>query len=77
MQSEREAVPDINIRENIVEMVREVQNFPLIELPLASGCCKCRCGNLCMRKINTLTMIRGFNLLNQETLLNVWIGTTG
>jgi hypothetical protein len=56
--------------------LREVQNFPLIELPVASVCWICRCGNLHEADLHP-TMIRGFNLLNQETLLIVWICATG
>jgi len=56
---------------------REVQNFLLLELPLALVCCICRCGKFYMGKNYTFVMIRGFNLLNQETLLNIGICATG
>jgi hypothetical protein len=40
-------------------------------------CRLCRCGELYMRNIYTLITIGGFNILNQETLLNVWVCATG
>jgi len=60
--------------ENILEMV---QRSPLVELPLTSVCHVCRCGKLYMRKIYILTMITGYNIWNEGTLLNVWICATG
>jgi len=56
---------------------REVHDCPLIELPLASACHICRCGELYMRKIYIHIMITGYNIWNQGTLLNVWICATG
>jgi len=55
----------------------EVQNFLLLELPLALMCCICRCGKFYMEKIYTFIAIRGFNILNQETLLNIGICAAG
>jgi len=56
---------------------REVHDCPLVELPLASACHVCRCGELYMRKIYIHIMITGYNIWNQGTLLNVWICATG
>jgi len=67
VQSEREVVP----------WFREVHDCPLVELPLASACHVCRCGELYMRKIYILIMIREYNIRNQGTLLDVWISATG
>jgi len=52
---------------------REVHVCPLVEWPLASAYHVCRCGELYMRKIYILTMIKGYNIWNQATMLNVWI----
>jgi hypothetical protein len=46
---------------------------PLAELPLASAYHVCRCGELYVRKIYILIMIKGYNIWNQATMLNVWI----
>ena len=46
---------------------------PLIEWPLALAYHVCRCGELYMKKIYILTMIKGYNIWNQATMLNVWI----
>jgi len=56
---------------------REVHDCPLVELPLASACHVCRCGELYMTKIYIHIMITGYNIWNQGTLLNVWICATG
>ena len=50
--------------------LREVHVCPLVEWLLASAY---RCGELYMRKIYFLTMIKGYNIWNQATMLNVWI----
>jgi len=56
---------------------REVHVCPYIEWPLASAYHVCRCGELYVRKIYILTMIKGYNIWNQATMLNVWICATG
>jgi len=56
---------------------REVQVCPFVEWPLASAYHVCRCGELYMRKIYILTMIKGYNIWNQATMLNVWICAAG
>src|SRR5215469_2814555 len=56
---------------------REVRICPLVEWPLASAYHVCRCGELYMRKICILTMIKGYNIWNQVTMLSVWICATG
>jgi len=56
---------------------REVRICPLVEWPLASAYHVCRCGELYMRKICILTMIKGYNIWNQATMFNVWICATG
>ena len=77
VQSEREVVRTITTRENILEMVQKSQVCPLSELPLASTYHVCRRGELYLRKIYILIMIKGYNIRNQATTLNVWICTTG
>jgi len=56
---------------------REVRVRPLVEWPLASAYHVYRCGELYMRKICVLTMIEGYNIWNQATMLSVWIFATG
>jgi len=56
---------------------REVHVCPLVEWPLASAYHVCRCGEIYMRKIYILTMIKGYNIWNQGTMLNVWISAAG
>jgi len=56
---------------------REVHICPLVEWPLASAYHVCRCSELDMRKIYILTMIKGYNIWNQATMLNVLICATG
>ena len=56
---------------------REVHVCPLVEWPLASAYHVCRCGELYMKKIYILTMIKGYNIWNQATMLNVWICAAG
>jgi len=76
VQSEREVVPMINSRENILEMVQRTPRLSTRKLPLASACHVCRCGVFYMRKIYILIMITRY-IWNQGTLLNVWICVTG
>ena len=54
---------------------REVHVCPLVEWPLASAYHVCRCGKLYMKKIYLLTMIKGYNIWNQATI--VWICAAG
>jgi len=56
---------------------RDVHVCPLVELPLASACHVCRCGELYMGKIYILIMITEYSIWNQGTLLDVWISATG
>ena len=56
---------------------REVHVCPLVEWPLASAYHVCRCGELYMKNIYILTMIKGYNIWNQATMLNVWICAAG
>jgi len=60
LQSEREVVRSINTRENILRWFREIHVCPPVEWPLASAYHVCRCGELYMRKICILTMIKGY-----------------
>ena len=55
---------------------REVRVCPLVEWPLASAYHICRCGELYMRNICILAMIKGY-IWNQATMFNVWICATG
>jgi len=77
VRSEREVLRTINTRKNILEMVQRVHVYPLVEWPLASAYHVCKCGELYMRKIYILTMIKGYNIWNQATMLSVWICATG
>jgi len=52
---------------------REVHICPLVKWPLASSYHVCRCGELYMRKIYILTMIKGYNTWNRGTMLNILI----
>jgi len=56
---------------------REVHVCPLVEWPLSSAYHLCRCGELYMGKICILTMIKGYNIWNQATMLSVWICASG
>ena len=56
---------------------REVHVCPLVEWPLAWAHHVCRCGELYMRKVYILIMIKWYNIWNQATMLNVWICATG
>jgi len=76
VQSEREVVQLINTRE-FFRWFREVRVCPLVEWPLALAYHVRRCGELYMRKICILTMIKGYNIWNQVTMLRVWISATG
>jgi hypothetical protein len=75
VQAEREVVPLTHER-TFLRWFREVHDYPLAELPLASPCHACRCGKLYMRKIYVLIMITGY-IWNQGTLLNVWYCAAG
>jgi len=76
VQSEREVARTINTQENILQWFRKVRICPLIEWPLASAYHVCRYGELYMRKICILTMIKGYNIWNQATMLSIWICAT-
>ena len=56
---------------------REVHVCLLVEWPLASAYHVYRCGELYMRKICILPMIKGYNIWNQATMLSIWICATG
>ena len=79
VQSEREVVPVINTRENILEFVQRSPHLSTRRMAYhrASAYHVCRCGELYMRKICILTMIKGYNIWNQPTMLSVWICATG
>jgi len=78
VQSEREVVRTINTQERtFFRWFREILVCPLVEWPFASAYHVCRCGELYMRKIYILTMIKGYNIWNQATTLNVWICAAG
>ena len=53
---------------------RKVRGCPLVEWPLASAYHVCRFGEL---YICILTMIKGYNIWNEATMLSVWICATG
>ena len=73
VQSETEVVRTINTERTFFRWFREVRICPLVEWPLASAYHVCRYGEIYMRKICILTMIKGYNIWNQATMLSVWI----
>ena len=76
LQSEREVVRTFNTERSFFRWFREVRVCPPVEWPLASAFHVYRCGELYM-KICILTMIKGYNIWNQATMLRVWICATG
>jgi len=56
---------------------REIHVCPPVEWPLASAYRVCMCGERYMRKICILTMIKGYNIWNQATMLSAWVCATG
>jgi len=58
-------------------LFREVCVCPLVEWPLASVYHLCMCGEIYIRKICILTMIKGYNIWNQETMFNARSYTSG
>ena len=77
LQSEREVVRTINTRENILPMVQRSPRLSTRRMAFASAYHICRCGELYLTKICILTMIKGYNIWNQATMLSVWISATG
>ena len=77
LQTEREVVRTITHDRTFFRWFREVRLSPLVEWPLASAYHVCRCGELYIRKICILTMIKGYNIWNHATMLSVWICATG
>ena len=77
VRSEREVVQTINTRENILKMVQRSPRLSIRRMASRIGVNVCRCGELYMRKIYILTMIKGYNIWNQPTMLNVWICAAG
>ena len=82
VQSEREVVRTINTRENILEMVQRSPRLSTRRMASRIGVSRIsyhvyRCDELYMRKIYILTMINGYNIWNQATMLNVLICATG
>jgi len=77
VRSEREVVRTINTQRTFLRWFRKVHVCPFVEWPLASMYHVCRCGELYMKKIYILTMIKGYNIWNQATMLNVWICAAG
>ena len=77
VQSEREVVKRLTHERTFLRWFREVHVCPLVEWPLASAYHACRCSELYMRKIYIITMIKGYNIWNQTTMLNVLICATG
>ena len=56
---------------------REIHVCPLVEWPLSSAYHVCRCGEIYMKKIYILSMIKVYKIWNQATMLNVWICAAG
>ena len=76
VQSEMEMVRTINTRENILQMVQRSPRLSTSRIASRIVYHVHRCGELCMRKIYILIMIKGY-IWNQATMLNVWICATG
>ena len=76
VQSEREVVRTINTRQNILQMVQRSPRLSTRRMASRIDYHVCRCGELYMRKICILTMIKGY-IFNQATMLSVWISATG
>jgi hypothetical protein len=55
---------DLTYGRIFLRWLKEVQNFPLLDLHLTLVCHVCRCEKLYMGKIYTLITIRAFNILN-------------
>ena len=77
LQSEREVVRTINTRKNILQMVQRSPRLSTRRMASRIGVPRCRCGELYVRKICILTMIKVYNIWNQATMLSVWICVTG
>ena len=67
----------INTQENILQMVQRSPRLSTCRMASRIGDHISRCGELYMRKICILTMIKGYNIWNQATMLSVWICATG
>ena len=77
LQSERRWYERLTHERIFFRWFREVHVSPPVEWPLASAYRECKCGELYVRKICILTMIKGYNIWNQATMLSVWICATG
>ena len=77
VQPERKWFERLTHERTFFRWFREVRFCPHVEWPLASAYHVCRCGELYTRKICILTMIKGYNIWNQATMLSVWICATG
>jgi len=77
VRSERRWYERLTHERTFLRLFREVHVRPLVEWPLASAYHVCRCGELYMKKIDILTMIEGYNIWKQATMLNVWICAAG
>ena len=71
------SLPSVSVQRTFFRWFREVRVCPHVEWPLTSAYHVCRCGELYTRKICILTMIKGYNIWNQATMLSVWICATG
>ena len=76
LQSEREVVRTINTRENILQKVQRSPRLSTRRMTSRIGVSRMQC-EIYMRKIRILTMIKGYNIWNQATMLSVWICATG
>ena len=76
VHSEREVVPLINTRENILEMVQRSPRLSTRRIASRFGVSRMQVWRT-LHEIYILIMITGYNIWNQGTLLNVWICATG
>ena len=77
LQSEREVVRTINTRENILEMVQRSPRLSTRRMASRIGVSRMQVWRTFHEEDLYLTMIKGYNIWNQVTMLNVSICATG
>jgi len=76
VQSEKEVVPLINTRENILEMVQRRPRMPTRIIASRIGVSHMQVWRNLHEDIYILIMTTGYNIWNQRTMPNVWIFAT-
>ena len=77
VQSEMEVVRTINTRENILEMVQRSPSLSTRRTASRIGVSRMQVCRTLHEEIYILTMIKGYNIWNQATMLNVLICPNG